>query len=186
MILVIGRPDSGKSAKAEELAMELSFEDKRIYLATMIPCGREGVERVEKHRKLRAGKGFLTVERPFDVGDLPDDEEMTEGIRASEATVLLECAVNLCANVMFEKGSGRHEKMSAKETALLVTEDIFKLKDRVKDLIVVTNEFEPEDSFDEDTKRYTDAVSRINAALRERSDRVYDITGGEWKVYEND
>ena len=50
MILVVGSPDSGKSVKAEELAAELSGNEKKIYLATMIPFGEEGAARVEKHR----------------------------------------------------------------------------------------------------------------------------------------
>ncbi|MBQ6966572.1 MAG: bifunctional adenosylcobinamide kinase/adenosylcobinamide-phosphate guanylyltransferase [Lachnospiraceae bacterium] len=126
MILVVGSPDSGKSVKAEELAVELSGNEKKIYLATMIPFGEEGAARVEKHRALRNGKGFVTVERPLNVGSLPDSEGFIEGIRAEEATVLLECAANLCANVMFAVGRGVDAK-SPEETAEIVTEYILRL-----------------------------------------------------------
>ncbi len=40
--LIIGTPDSGKSKRAEDLALKLSGDGKRIYLATMDPFGEEG------------------------------------------------------------------------------------------------------------------------------------------------
>ena len=42
MILVIGTPDSGKSAYAEELAVKSSGGAYMAYIATMIPFGDEG------------------------------------------------------------------------------------------------------------------------------------------------
>ncbi len=178
MILVVGRPDSGKSAKAEELVTEMSASDKRIYLATMIPYGEEGKERVIKHRTMREGKGFVTVERPKDVGTLPDANGLIEGIAASKATVLLECVSNLCANVMFERTDKKQDKLLSDKTAEVVIKDILMLKDKVKNLVVVTNEFEQEEGFDEDTIRYTQAVSVVNAALKNAADKTYDLIKG--------
>ncbi len=80
MILVVGGPNSGKSLRAEELAVEMSAEDKRIYLAAMIPYGEEGAARVKRHRELRKGKGFVTVERAKDVGALADKADRTYDI----------------------------------------------------------------------------------------------------------
>ena len=58
-VLIIGYPDSGKSAIAEKMVTEMSDPDCRLYVATMIPYGQEGRDRVEKHRRMRAGKGFI-------------------------------------------------------------------------------------------------------------------------------
>ena len=185
MILVVGRPDSGKSAMAEKLAGEMSTEKKKIYLATMIPYGEEGASRVERHRALRKGKGFVTVERPLGVGNLPDREGFIEGIRAEEATVLLECVSNLCANVMFEGGKGKNLK-NPEEAAEAVTKDILKLKERVKNLIVVTNEFKEEEGSDRETLEYISAVSGVNRRLKEEADRIYDVTGKNGDRYEKD
>ena len=84
--LVIGVPDSGKSALAEDLAMKLSGDGKRIYLATMEILDDEGKKRVEKHRKAREGKGFFTIEASVKVleavAGVPDLEK---------STVLIEC-----------------------------------------------------------------------------------------------
>lgn len=169
MILVKGTPDSGKSVKAEALAVELSPDGKRIYLATMIPFGEEGAMRVEKHRALRKGKGFVTVERAFDVGNIPDDRGCIAGIRAKEATVLIECVSNLCANVMFEKEKGRKLK-SPEEVSRIVTKDIMNLKDKVKNLIAVTNDFILEEGFDEETLLYIRAMEYVNRELKDRAD----------------
>ena len=73
MILIVGTPDSGKSVKAEEVALDLSLDTTRIYLATMIPYGEEGVARINKHKALRAGKGFITIERPRDIAGITDE-----------------------------------------------------------------------------------------------------------------
>ncbi len=185
MVLVVGRPDSGKSAMAEELAGELSEEKKKIYLATMIPFGEEGASRVEKHRALRKGKGFITVERPLNVGNIPDSDGFIEDIRAEEATVLLECVSNLCANVMFADGKGEDAK-SPEETAEIVTKDILKLKERVKNLIVVSNEFKEEEGSDRETLEYISAVSEINGRLKEEAERIYEVTGGRMDKIKKD
>ena len=63
---VIGAAASGKSAYAESLC--LGHDGPRVYLATMEPFGEEGARRIARHRALREGKGFSTLERTRDVG----------------------------------------------------------------------------------------------------------------------
>ncbi len=64
--LVIGAAASGKSAYAESLC--LGHEGPRVYLATMEPFGEEGARCIARHRALREGKGFSTLERTRNVG----------------------------------------------------------------------------------------------------------------------
>ena len=60
--LVIGGAASGKSEYAESLL--LGRPGPRYYLATMEPAADgECRARIERHRALRAGKGFATIER---------------------------------------------------------------------------------------------------------------------------
>ena len=66
--LVTGGSGSGKSAYAESLLS--SCEGIRYYIATMQIYDAEGEKKVERHRKLRAGKGFLTIESPMNVGKI--------------------------------------------------------------------------------------------------------------------
>lgn len=61
LILVTGGSGSGKSAFAEDRILSLG-EAKRIYIATMHPFDQESFKRIERHRKMRAGKGFDTIE----------------------------------------------------------------------------------------------------------------------------
>ena len=59
--LVTGGAASGKSEYAESLAMRLP--GRRIYLATMRPADPESLARINRHRRLRQGRGFDTLER---------------------------------------------------------------------------------------------------------------------------
>lgn len=61
LIMVTGGSGSGKSEFAERCCMELCPGEK-IYIATMQPFGKEGAARIQRHKKLRAGKHFQTVE----------------------------------------------------------------------------------------------------------------------------
>ena len=70
-VLVTGAASSGKSAWAEARAMGLAAP--RTYVATMAPAGREAAARIRRHRELRRGKGFRTVELfGADAGPGPD------------------------------------------------------------------------------------------------------------------
>ena len=60
--------------------------------------GKEGLKKVERHRKMREGKGFFTIEQPTKIQDAID--KMTKE-HNSERIVLLECMSNLAANEMF-------------------------------------------------------------------------------------
>lgn len=171
MTLVVGVPDSGKSALAESLAVEQSEGEKRIYIATMIPFGEEGKRRVEKHRKLREGKGFFTVEAPVNVAesvkDLPE---------IGDATCLLECVSNLVGNVMHE---GNSEDGAVVES---VVSDIRALRGLCKNLVVVTNSFPLEgEGYDDDTRRYARLIMKVNEALRDLADKTFEYADGEWR-----
>ena len=61
MTVVTGGSGSGKSAFAEDKIVSFG-PAKRIYIATMHPYDEESHKRVARHRKMRAGKGFETVE----------------------------------------------------------------------------------------------------------------------------
>lgn len=168
MILVLGKPDSGKSKRAEEIVMERYENGERIYLATMIPFGDEGERRVLKHRKMREGKGFFTIECPGNLKALEDNELWTVRDK-NRAICLLECVSNLVGNEMHEKG---RENWDDRRIAGYVTEEIEWLSKRVKDLVAVSNEFEVQDDFDEDTKRYIEICSMVNRELIKLSERV--------------
>ena len=106
--LVIGASASGKSAYAESLC--LGHDGPRVYLATMEPFGEEGARRIARHRALREGKGFSTLERTRDVG------AAVSGLPRG-CTLLLEDVGNLVANELFAEGglSPRDPDAAARE-----------------------------------------------------------------------
>ena len=65
MIFITGGSGSGKSEYAEKRTIEAAEKRglKPYYLATMKAYGEEEEKKIEKHRKMREGKGFITVEQ---------------------------------------------------------------------------------------------------------------------------
>ena len=163
MTLVVGRPGSGKSKLAEDIVLELSKGQRRIYIATMIPFGEDGQRRIERHRKLREGKGFETVECPVDLYSI-------SGLEGS--VCLLECVSNLVGNEMHEE---EKTTWSAREVADFVFEEILDVKERASEIVVVTNEFEEEEGFDEETQRYIEITGLVNEKLKAAADRVVEV-----------
>lgn len=159
LYLVTGPEKSGKSARAEALAVGLG--ENRIYLATMVPFGEEGRRRVEHHRTLREGKGFTTLECPCGFGSLS---------LKGRPVVLLECVLNLAANLYF--GTSETPPHSGDETVELACGEIGALNERCSHLVVVTGDMAQEDTYDEETKTYIETVSRINERLREAAGQV--------------
>ena len=67
LILVVGGAASGKSAFAESLACQGALP--RVYIATMQAMDEECEIRIARHREMRAGKGFSTLECPLGLAD---------------------------------------------------------------------------------------------------------------------
>ena len=94
LIVITGGAASGKSAQAERiLCKRAAHGGSRLYLATMQPFGQAARARMLRHHKLRAGKGFDTVERYTGLEHLKLERQY-DGI-------LLECMSNLLANEQF-------------------------------------------------------------------------------------
>ncbi len=163
MILVTGGSGSGKSAFAEDTVLSLG-DAGRIYIATMFPFDKESEKRVERHRRMRAGKGFQTVERYTDLKGLT---------LPGEGTVLLECMSNLVANEMFMEGGAGENTVEA------VMEGICRVRSRVRHLVIVTNEiFSEACAYGVDTVRCQEYLGRVNAGLAVMADSVVEVVYG--------
>lgn len=157
--LITGGSASGKSEYAERWAMALP--GRRIYLATMHPWDDECRRRIARHRRLRQGKGFETVERYTDLAGA----ELPAG-----ANVLLECMGNLTANELYDPERGGEEAVLRGVDALLA---------RCGHLTAVTNEvFSGGTAYGEDTLRYLRSLARVNRALAARADTVVEVVCG--------
>lgn len=161
--LITGGSGSGKSAFAEEQVLNAG-EGQRIYIATMIPYGEEGKQRVERHRQLRKEKNFETIECYKNLASLKVPQN---------SVVLLECMSNLVANEIFEP-DGAHEK-----TVEAVREGISGLMNQTQRLFVVTNEiFSDGIEYDPDTMRYLEYLGKVNQELAALADQVTEVVYG--------
>ena len=162
MILLTGGSACGKSSYAESLC--LRFDQPRYYIAAMRPYGEGSAEKIERHRQLRKGKGFETIERYTDLAGLTLPER---------GTVLLECICNLTANEMFDDEGNMMDPYGA------VMEGVAALRRQCRNLIVVTNDVGSDNKdYDPGTKAYVRALGRINAALAQQADAVYELVCG--------
>ena len=170
MILVIGGSGSGKSSYAEEVVCSVSEEDmKKYYLATMQIFDEEGQKKVERHRKLRSGKGFLTIEQPGAIGR--SLEKMNDG----KKTVLLECISNLTANEMF---AGENPQLEMQVVQSVIS-GLEQLRKNTTNLVVVSNNvFEDGIIYDLTTMNYIHAMGEINQRLAAMADQVVEVVAG--------
>ena len=167
MYLVTGGSASGKSVYAEKIAMELDGK-RRYYIAAMKPSGEEGRLRVEKHRRMRDGNGFVTIECFTNLKHLtfPDGGER-------ERVILLECLSNLAANEQFDVG-GSEEEIYGR-----IVDGILCLQKQANHIIIVTNEvFSDGVDYDEATKSYIRLLGKLNVRLAGLADCVTEVVFG--------
>lgn len=169
MTLIIGGSGSGKSAYAEDCLCSLSGEKKKYYIATMQVCDAESEKKMERHRGLRNGKNFFTIEQFRDI------EKAAEKMEAGEKTALLEDVANLTANEMFA------DKIPETEEA--VTEKIVKgiatiSRELAHFVIVSNNVFEDGKEYDGSAMAYIRAMGSINQKLAEMADEVVEVVVG--------
>ena len=169
MTLIIGGSGSGKSAYAEDYMVSISEDRKKYYIATMQIYDEEGKRKVERHRMLRGGKGFSTIEQPVDIG------KAAEKMEAEDRTALLECISNLTANEMFlEEVPGTEEVITEK-----IVGGIAVLNRELTHLVIVSNNvFEDGNVYDKTTMAYIRAMGRINQKLAEMADEVVEVVVG--------
>ena len=180
--MVYGGSASGKSSYAESFAMSLQGEGRLLYIATMYPykwntteIDPETIQRIERHRAMRADKGFDTVECYRHV----------EHIMAKRQDVLLlECMSNLLANEMYlepdsNAGSDMAETMSPVSNKIV--QALVNLSTRVQDVVIVTNDVFSDGgslTYDESTREYVKNLAEINCALAREAATVTEVVCG--------
>ncbi|MDR2939817.1 MAG: bifunctional adenosylcobinamide kinase/adenosylcobinamide-phosphate guanylyltransferase [Clostridiales bacterium] len=154
-VLVLGPSGPGKSAYAEKLVSKLSG-GTIYYISTMAPFGGEGLGRVMGHKLARKGRPFVTVEQLYFVSGL---------VLPKGATVLLEDASSLLANVLF----------SEKQRGGMIStyRDITDLCGRCKAAVIASVDgLVPGPEFDSKTCGYIEMLNQLNGKLSEFSDAV--------------
>ena len=151
--LMTGGSACGKSSYAESLAVRLN--GPRYYLAAMQPYGEGGAEKI----------GFETIERYRDYASL--------ALENKGGTALLECICNLTANEMFDD-AGKVSDPYAR-----VISGVEHVAAQCSNLIVITNDVGSDAGvYSDETMRYVRALGRINIALAQMADNVYELVAG--------
>lgn len=166
--LILGGSGSGKSAYAEDYLLRMAADKKKYYIATMQVWDAEMQAKVDRHHRLRQGKGFTTMEQPTAL-----EQAVTQMEPGGAA--LLECMSNLTANEMFS-GEQPTDRQTVIEKILWGVEV---LKKQADPLVIVTNNvFEDGIVYDSATMEYIEALGRINERLAAEADEVVEVTAG--------
>ena len=212
--IVYGGSASGKSSYAESFAMSLQGDGRLLYIATMYPykwntteIDPETMQRIERHRAMRADKGFDTVECYRHVEHI---------VAKKQDVLLLECMSNLLANEMYLESDSDDgelaEPMSEVEKAGIdgnagsdvektgiageagfemsktmspvskkIVQAIIDLSARVQDVVIVTNDVFSDGgnlTYDESTREYVKNLADINCTLAKQAATVTEVVCG--------
>ncbi len=179
MIVVRGESSSGKSKIAEDIAVKLSKDrqdtEQRalFYLATMETSSPEAADRIRRHRAMREGKGFVTIEK--EMGFMDISEEVRDGI------LLLECVSNLIVNHIYDRY--RDEAVPEDEWAFVVDEIMEDLTSLAgaKEVILVTNR-RIESETNPWLSSYMNILQMVNERLFEKADIFVEVVDGRSQV----
>ncbi|MGN0679717.1 MAG: bifunctional adenosylcobinamide kinase/adenosylcobinamide-phosphate guanylyltransferase [Oscillospiraceae bacterium] len=160
MILITGGSKCGKSRIAEEILSPIK-QDK-FYIATMEPHGEEAERAISTHRRMRAGKNFLTIEQQRNIGELA----LPIG-----SSALLECIPTLTANEMF---GGEKEYLVERIVA-----DVVEVAKPTALFVAITNDVGCDGiRYSPETAEYIKVLGEINRRLADIADTVIESVYG--------
>lgn len=180
--IVYGGSASGKSSYAESIAMSLQGDGRLLYIATMYPykwntteIDPETMQRIERHRAMRADKGFDTVECYRHVEHI---------VAKRQDVLLLECMSNLLANEMYlepDADAGFEMSKTMSPVSKKIVQALVTLSARVQDVVIVTNDVFSDGgnlTYDESTREYVKNLAEINCALAREAATVTEVVCG--------
>ena len=139
----------------------MSLPGEKIYIATMEPFGAEAEERIARHRALRAGKGFSTVERPRNLINLTPEADWN---------VLIEDLPNLAANELFSpEGGGADAVLSGVDRICKIVSSV---------TIVTGDIFSDGAEYDVGTREYMEMLADLHMRIAAKADNVVEVVCG--------
>lgn len=166
MILLTGGAACGKSHLAEELVT--CFPGARTYIATMRPWGADGQAKVAKHRAMRQGKGFHTVECYGGLANVRLDDP--------HGVVLLECVTNLVADELYDDNGA---EQPYDQVLHAVLNGVRSMRSQSDNLVVITNDVGSDGMrYDASTQSYIRLLGQANCLIAAEADVVVDMTCG--------
>ncbi len=159
IILITGGQRSGKSKKAEELAMSLS--DNPVYVATAHIWDEEFRERVKRHQE-RRGPQWTNIE----------EEKLLSRHDLTGRVAVIDCVTLWLTNFFFENNN-------VDETLTAVKEEFERFTKNDATYIFVTNEIGSGGVSDNAVQRqFTDLEGWMNQYIASRADEVILMVSG--------
>lgn len=159
IILITGGQRSGKSKKAEELAMSLS--DNPVYVATAHIWDEEFRERVKRHQE-RRGPQWTNIE----------EEKFLSRHDLTSRVAVIDCVTLWLTNFFFENNN-------VDETLKTVMEEFERFTKNDATYIFVTNEIGSGGVSDNAVQRqFTDLEGWMNQYIASRADEVILMVSG--------
>lgn len=179
LIFISGGVRSGKSTLGERYVNKLSKGDK-VYLATSKTYDDEMVERIKKHQNDREKKGFITIEKSENVGEIINKLKKTD-------TVLLDCLGTLVANEMFYDYTIKYNQALKEKITGKIFNELISIKKAVDNLIIISNEiFSDGIKYDPATEDYIEVLGSLHIKIADISDKAIECVFGNNTIYKGE
>lgn len=174
IILVTGGQRSGKSTYAEKMALDLSGDNKCVYMATAKVWDDEFAKRVALHKQ-RRGEQWVNIE----------EEKFLSKHNVAGKIVLVDCVTLWSTNFFFEISTS-HENESSSEKGNVVKRSLEAVKDEFDKFtqqdatfVFVTNEIGLSGVSENKIQRqFTDLLGWLNQYIASKADDVYFMVSG--------
>ena len=167
-VLISGGSKNGKTSFAEDIAVKISGESDRFYVATMIPYDDEDRARIKKHVIDRAGKGFETLEVGTDIARCLD--------AGRGGTFLIDSVTALLLNEMF---SGDHGGDADPGAAERCRAGLLTVAREAKNAVFVADYiFSDAFRYDDFTEKYRKDLAMLERAVAAVCDTVIELCAG--------
>lgn len=175
LIFISGGVRSGKSSFAEKLAIKIASEEggRLHYIATGVPFDLEMKERIKKHQHDREAAKYrwITVEKRIDISSIADQFN-------DQDILLLDCVTTLVNNELFSSDFSWDDPFLESIREKIVT-GIIRIKNRVRTMIVVTNEVLHEPILNNELVfTYCRLLGLIHQQLVTEADQAYLVEAG--------
>ena len=170
-IFISGGAKNGKSSLAQDLAVKLSGDGPRYYVATMIPVDEEDRQRIRHHVADRDGMGFETIECGRDILSCLNGADVF-------GTFLLDSVTALLMNEMFTE-NGVDEwagERLAREMSAFVNS--------VRNAVIVSDSICSDAAhYDETTELYRQFLALADRVLARSCDTVIEMSAGQMVIH---
>ncbi len=168
-VLISGGCKNGKTAFAQNVALRLSREGRRYYVATMIPLDDEDRARIDRHVRERAGMGFETLECGRDLAGCFRNAQ-------KDATFLVDSVTALLVHEMFPDA---HEGQGDPNAVRRCLDGLLTVAKNAEHAVFVSDYlFSDAARYDDFTEQYRASLASLDRALAQVCDCVIELCAG--------